>query len=290
MATLAVSPNQNLSISRRFTGFWQETAVLYHRAMLKLVRRPIALYFSLVQPMVWLLLFGQIFSSITNLPGAASAFGGISYFQFFMPAVILQTLLFGAAQSGIGIINDIDTGFLDKLLTTPINRMAILLGKILADLTRMLLQGGIIVLVAWIFGRFQSVPVTFANGLPGLVGALGVALLFGLALAGFNVFVALKTRNTETAFLIANFLTLPLLFTSSAQLPLQLLPTWLQTVAKFNPVTYAIDAMRILFNGAATVPDATNPTALVLETVVILGALTALTLTLAVRTFRKSVH
>jgi ABC-2 type transport system permease protein len=277
------------SVPRGFSGFLSEIAFLYQRSIVKLLRRPIALYFSLIQPVVWLLLFGQIFNRIAAFPGAEQAFGGQSYFQFFMPAVILQTLLFGAAQSGIGIINDMDSGFLDKLLTTPINRMAILLGKVLADLTRMLVQGGMIVLLAWIVGQFQSEKVEYVYGIPGLVGALGIALLFGLGLAGFNVFVALKTRNTESAFLVANFLTLPLLFTSSAQLPVQLLPDWLQRVARINPVTYTVDTMRFLLNGEQSVTGGT-PTSLMLKTLLILGLITALTLTLAVRGFRKSVH
>ena len=113
--------------------------------------------------------------------------------------------------------------------------------------------------------------------------ALGIAVLVGLALAGFHVFVALRTRNTETAFLIANFLTLPLLFTSSAQLPLPLLPEWLQVVARFNPITYAIEAMRLAFNGPQAVPDQDAGR-------LVLTALAALTLPLAVRSFRRAVR
>ena len=270
-------------------AFLSETFVLYQRSMKKLLRRPIALYFSLIQPVIWLLLFGQIFNRIARFPGAEGAFGGKSYFQFFVPAVILQTLLFGAAQSGIGIINDMQSGFLDKLLTTPVHRLAILLGRILGDLTRMILQGLIIVVLAWVAGQFQEDRVRYEYGLAGVLGALGVGLLFGLGLAGFNVFVALKTRNTESAFLIANFLTLPLLFTSSAQLPLTLLPGWLQAVARVNPVTYAIDSMRVLLNGPAAVPEG-EPWRLLLNTVLVLGLIAAAMLELAVRSFRRSVR
>ncbi len=266
-----------------------ETYVLFERSLKKLVRRPIFLYFSLIQPVVWLLLFGQIFNRIARFPGASAAFGGKSYFQFFMPAVILQTLLFGAGQSGIGILNDMDSGFLTKLLTTPIYRISVLLGRILGDLTRMILQGVIIVLLAWVFGQFQTPRVQYAYGVPGAIAAIGIALLFGLGLAGFNVFIALRTRNTEPTFLISNFVTLPLLFTSSAQLPLQLLPSWLHTVAQFNPVTYVVDSMRFLFNGRAAIPD-TGPGMLFLKTLVILGVIAAITLTLAVRSFRRSVR
>jgi ABC-2 type transport system permease protein len=289
MTTQAQSQPLAQPTPRSIGTFVSETGALYMRSIRKLLRRPVVLYFSLVQPLIWLLLFGQIFSRLTQFPGAAQAFGGTSYFQFFMPAVVLQTILFGAAQSGIGIITDMDSGFLDKLLTTPINRMAILLGKILGDLTRMILQGVLIILITWGIGQFQSERVSYTYGIPGIFGALGIALLFGLGLAGFNVFIALKTRNTEATFLIANFLTLPLLFTSSAQLPLQLLPNWLQTVARFNPVTYTIDAMRVLLNGQqSSVAD--TPQAVLLLAIAILSVIAAVTLTLAVRSFRRSVR
>lgn len=276
--------------SRQSIGtFLAETRALYVRALRKLIRRPVILYFSLIQPMVWLLLFGQIFNRITRFPGAAEAFGNISYFQFFMPAVVLQTILFGAGQSGIGIINDIDTGFLDKLLTTPINRMAILLGKVLGDLTRMILQSVLIIAITWGVGQFMEPRVTYTHGLVGVIGTLLIALLFGVGLAGLTVFIALRTRNTESTFLISNFLTLPLLFTSSAQLPLQLLPEWLQRVALVNPVTYAIDSMRFLLNGQMSVVAA-NPLELIAMAVAILLLIAMLTLTLAVRSFRRSVR
>jgi ABC-2 type transport system permease protein len=267
--------------------FFSETLILYQRSMKILTRRPIAIYFSLIQPVIWMLLFGQIFNRIASFN--PTAFGGKSYFQFFVPSVLLQTLLFGSAQSGIGIINDMQSGFLNKLLTTPVHRMAILLGRILGDLTRMSLQGLLIVLIAWLAGQLQEERVRYENGLLGVLAALGIALLFGLGLASLNVFIALKTRNTESTFLIANFLTLPLLFTSSAQLPVTLLPDWLQHVARFNPVTYAIDSMRVMLNGAHAVPG-TQPGPLVLRTVLILSLLATLTLTLAVRSFRRSLR
>jgi ABC-2 type transport system permease protein len=268
-------------------AFLVETLVLYQRSMKVLLRRPVAIYFSLIQPVIWMLLFGQIFNRIASFN--AAAFGGKSYFQFFVPSVLLQTLLFGAAQSGIGIINDMQSGFLNKLLTTPVHRMAILLGRILGDLTRMSLQGLLIILIAWLAGQLQEERVRYENGLIGVLGAIAISLLFGLGLASLNVFIALKTRSTESTFLIANFLTLPLLFTSSAQLPVTLLPDWLQSVARVNPVTYAIDSMRVLLNGVHAVPGA-QPGPLVVRTVFILGLLAALTMTLAVRSFRQSLR
>src|SRR5579872_4395520 len=152
MTTQSINLGVDNRIPQGAGAFLSETLVLFERSMKKLVRRPVVLYFSLIQPVIWMLLFGQVFNRIAKFPGTVNAFGGKSYFQFFVPAVVLQTLLFGAAQSGIGIINDIQSGFLGKLLTTPIHRMAILMGRILGDLTRMILQGSIIVLIAWIAG------------------------------------------------------------------------------------------------------------------------------------------
>jgi ABC-2 type transport system permease protein len=289
MTPLPDDPSLAQAIPHGAGAFVAETRVLFERSIKKLLRRPVMLYFSLIQPVLWMLLFGQIFNRIAKFPGATVAFGGKSYFQFFVPAVVLQTLLFGAGQSGIGIITDIQSGFLSKLLTTPVHRMAILLGRILGDLARMTLQGVIIVLIAWIAGMFQTDKVHYAYGLGGVVGALGIALLFGLGLAGFSVCVALKTGNTEATFLISNFFTLPLMFTSSAQLPLQLLPEWLQRVALVNPLTYAIESMRFLLNGRAAIPDA-DPWRLIPETILVLGAIAGVMLTLAVRSFRKSVR
>jgi ABC-2 type transport system permease protein len=276
-----------------FGSLVSETWTLYRRALVKLIRRPVILYFSLVQPMIWLLLFGSIFSRFAEAPGFAEAFGGQSYLAFFAPAVILQTILFGAGQSGIGLLNDLDSGYLSKLLTTPINRLAILLGKVLGDLTRMLLQGGIIIVMTFLFGiRFEDgiqFTISYYYGIPGLIGALGIALLFGLVLSGLNVAIALTTRSTEATFLIANFLTFPLLFTSSALLPQQVLPGWLQAISSFNPVTHTINALRALLYGPAIVGNNADVVATLGLAIVVLLVLCTITLTLGTRAFRRAV-
>ncbi|NJP06124.1 MAG: ABC transporter permease [Chloroflexaceae bacterium] len=275
--------------------FLHETWVLYRRAVLKLFRRPVILYFSLIQPMVWLLLFGQNFERIAQSPGMSDSFGGLSFLAFFAPAVMLQTILFGAGQSGLGLINDLDSGFLEKLLTTPINRMTILLGRVLGDMTRMMVQAVIILIAAFVGGiRFGAdgiqMTITYYYGLPGILAALGIALLFGLVLAGFNVAVALTTRNTESTFLISNFLTLPLMFTSSALLPVELLPDWLQVISSINPVTYAINALRVLLYGPAIAPSGQHVVDTVLIAVGMLSVLAAITLTVGTTRFRYVVR
>jgi ABC-2 type transport system permease protein len=265
-----------------------EAGSLYVRQIKRLSRQPTIIVFSLIQPMIWLVLFGQMFSRIVHFPGAAQQFGNVSYLQFFIPTVMLQSVLFGAGQSGVGMITDIDSGFLDKLLTTPINRLAILLGRIIGDLTRMTLQIVLVVLIGWGFGVFQTPRVSFYYGVPGVLGALAIAMLFALVLMGFNVFIALTTRSVESTFILGNFLTLPLLFTSSAQLPIALLPHWMQVIARVNPVTYTIDSMRVLLNGPAAATDHSAGVTIILALAILLG-LSAVTMAFATRRFRSAI-
>lgn len=262
-----------------------ETSVLYVRQLKRLSRQATVIFFSLIQPLIWLVLFGQMFARIVRFPGASEQFGNVSYLQFFIPTVILQSILFGSGQSGVGMITDIDSGFLDKLMTTPINRLAILLGRLLGDLTRITTQMVLVIAIGWSFGRFQDPKISFHYGVPGILGALGIAMMFALVLMALNIFIALLTRSTEATFIVGNFLTLPLLFTSSAQLPIALLPGWMQAVAHVNPVTYTIEAMRVLLNGPASASNH-NVGLVILEALGILLGLGTITMTLATRRFR----
>lgn len=265
-----------------------ETSVLYVRQMKRLSRQATVIFFSLIQPLIWLVLFGQMFGRIVRFPGAAQEFGNVSYLQFFIPTVILQSILFGSGQSGVGMITDIDSGFLDKLMTTPINRLAILLGRLLGDLTRITTQMLLVIGIGWLFGRWQDPKISFHYGVPGILGALGIAMLFALGLMALNIFIALSTRNTEATFIVSNFLTLPLLFTSSAQLPIALLPGWMQAIAHVNPVTYTIEAMRVLLNGPASAHNHNAGLAIVEALGILLGLVTVM-MALATRRFRSVV-
>ncbi|MGE5263115.1 MAG: ABC transporter permease, partial [Acidobacteriota bacterium] len=253
-----------------------ETWELYKRALLKLMRRPIVLYFSLLQPAIWLLLFGQIFSRMVTLPGASSTFGTSNYMAFFAPGVIMMTMLFGAGQTGLGLIQDMDSGFLDKLLTTPINRFAILLGKMGGDLTRMVMQSLLVVLIAVAAG------VHIHTGLLGVFFIVVISGMFGMALAGINTMIALYTRNTEATFLLGNFVNLPLMFTSTAMMPKSFLPDWMQKIVVINPITYGIEGMR----GLITTGFDPNK---VFPAVIILGSIAAVSIIGATLMFRRRV-
>jgi ABC-2 type transport system permease protein len=265
-----------------------ESYVLYVRAVKRLMRQPTVIFFSLIQPLIWLVLFGQMFSRIVRFPNAAEEFGNVSYLQFFIPTVILQSILFGSGQSGVAMVTDIDSGFLDKLMTTPINRLAILLGRLLGDLTRITVQMLLVIIIGYVFGQFQDPRIDFHYGIAGILGALIIAMMFALVLMALNIFIALSTRNTEATFIVSNFLTLPLLFTSSAQLPIALLPGWMQAVARVNPVTYAIESMRIMLNGPASAPNGDAGWEIVKAALILLG-LGAVTMWFATSRFRRAV-
>jgi ABC-2 type transport system permease protein len=274
------------AMPRGLPKLMSETAVLYVRAIKRLSRQSTVIFFSLIQPLIWLVLFGQMFARIAR--GSSQAFGHVSYLQFFIPTVILQSILFGSGQSGVGMITDIDSGFLDKLMTTPINRLAILLGRLLGDLTRITVQMVLVVVIGWIIGQWQDPKISFYYSVPGILGALGIAMMFALVLMALNIFIALWTRSTEATFIVSNFLTLPLLFTSSAQLPISLLPGWMQKIAHINPVTYTIEAMRALLNGPAAT-HSHNTGIAIPEAMAILVGLGVVTMTLATSRFRSVV-
>src|SRR5207249_1090466 len=128
--------------------FVSEVNAIASRWIKKTLRRPPFLFFSLVQPIVWFVLFTAAFAKIADIPGFASTTGTTSYLTFFSGAVIIQTVLASAMQSGVGFVTDMESGFLDKLKVAPIHRSSILLGKLLSDGARILLQTTVILILA----------------------------------------------------------------------------------------------------------------------------------------------
>ncbi|HKZ98204.1 MAG TPA: ABC transporter permease [Thermoplasmata archaeon] len=217
--------------------FVRETQQTFLRWIKKTLRRPPFLFFALVQPIVWFVLFAQSFSSIANIPGFAAMTGTSSYVTFFSTAVIIQTIISSAMQSGMGMVQDMESGFLDRMRVAPIHRSSILLGKILSDAFRIVIQTLIIFGIAVLFG------VTVATGVPGFLLLVLIAALFGIAWSGISNVIALGTKNSESTMMISIITSFPLLFLSTAMLPKPLLPEWVQAVAVYNPLTYIADAL-----------------------------------------------
>ena len=213
-----------------------DTRYLFVRYLKKLIRNPILLFFSLVQPIIFLLLFTQLFERFANLPG----FPAESYLIFATPGILLQNAFGSALQSGNSVVADMDSGYLQKMLVTPVSRYAILLGRLTSDAFRVLIQSTIIMFLAFLLGARP------ATGILGALLMLATIAFFGLAWSGISLAIGLKTRSSETVFAFGGFLTFPLLFMSTALTPLDFMPDWIQIVSQFNPISYTVDAVRVL--------------------------------------------
>jgi len=211
---------------------------LFVRSLKKLLRNPILLFFSLFQPIIFLLLFTQLFSRFALIPG----FPTKSYTVFAVAGIVLQNGFSSAFQSGTAMVDDLRSGFLVKMLATPVSRPAILLGRISTDVFRVVIQSTIILVLAYLVDS-RSFPTT---GIPGYILILVTIAFFGLAWSGISLSIGLKTRSAETVFGIAGSLTFPLLFMSTALVPAALLPDWMGTVSRFNPISITVDALRAI--------------------------------------------
>src|SRR2546421_6769085 len=206
---------------------------MFLRWMKKLVRNPILLFFSLFQPIIFLLLFTQLFSSFGVLLG-------VNYTLFATAGIVLQNAFSSAFQSGTAIVDDIKSGFLAKILATPASRASILLGRLLSDAFRVFAQSLIILVLAYGLGVFP------ATGILGYILILVTVAFFGLAWSGISLALGLRTKSAETVFGIAGTLTFPLLFMSTELMDKRLMPEWMKSVSAYNPISFAVNAIRDL--------------------------------------------
>src|SRR3989442_1213196 len=168
---------------------FNDTRHLFVRSLKKLIRNPILIFFSLFQPIIFLLLFTQLFSKFAQAPGLFPA--GVSYLAYATPGILLQNGFSSALQSGTSIVDDINSGFLQKMLVTPVSRAAILLGRLTADAFRVTVQSIIIILLAYAIG------FSVATGLLGILAILGIVAFFGLAWSGISLALGLRTRSAD---------------------------------------------------------------------------------------------
>lgn len=217
-----------------------ETFYIALRELKKYFRQRTRMITTVIQPFIWLALMGNTMSGLTSNPMAMQFLGTGNYLTFMTPGVILMTLIFTSIFSGTTIVWDRRIGYLDKLLAAPINRASIPYGKMLAASVQGLIQAGIIVVIATIFG------VRFKTGIAGIILVLLIGALISLILAGLSLIMAARIKTIETLMAMVNLITMPLMFSSSALFPVQVMPKWLQTIAKVNPITYAVNPMRTL--------------------------------------------
>ncbi|MFA9503442.1 ABC transporter permease [Natrinema sp. H-ect1] len=234
--TPASSARPDARAGNTFVG---DVWVNFKRWNRKAVRNPFVLVVSLVQPIIFLVLFTEVFG---NVAGSAVNRGipGISYETYLVPAIAIQVALAAAITSGVGLVNDIENGMFEKVLVTPMNRTAVFVGKTAAEVFRIAVQ------IAIILGLGILLGAEIVTGVVGALGIIAVGVLFSLWFVAFSNALAILTRDQESTIIGANLLQFPLLFLSSAFLPLTALPDWIRTFARFNPVTYGVDAARSL--------------------------------------------
>ena len=201
-----------------------------------LLRQPWFIATSIVQPVIWLLLFGQLFRNVTEIPGFTAAGG--SYLDYLTPGVLVMTALFSCGWSGMGIIEDLDRAIMDRFLISPVHRSSLISGRTIYELVSLLIQAAIIGGLAWLLGAH------FAGGLIGFAALTACAMLVGAAFASISQAMGLVLRQRESVIGINVLLVLPLSFLSAAFLPLDLVPGWIRTVAAYNPVNWAVEAWR----------------------------------------------
>jgi ABC-2 type transport system permease protein len=250
------------------------TATLTHarlltgRSLRTLSRQPAYLLFTLVQPMVWLLLFGQLFRRVAELPG----FGG-DYLDYLTPGVVVMTAMMSAGWSGTGIVQDMERGVMDRTLTSPVRRFALVSGGLAY-------QGIVTVVQSLImFATGLLAGARYPGGYLGLLVVLVCAVLVALVFAGLSNTVALLVHQQEALIAVSQFLVLPLAFLSSVMMAPELMPDWVGRVARFNPVDWAAVASREALTAA---PD----WGLVAGRVALLAALAVAMAGLAARAYR----
>ena len=220
------------ALLRRFVG---DTFAIVAIEADKLRRDPTEIFTRAVQPALWLLVFGQVFTRTRAIPT-----GTLSYLDFMAPGVLAQSVLFTAIFYGIAVIWERDLGIVHKLLVSPAPRGALVFGKAAAAGVRALTQAVIIVLLTLLLGvQVRLAPAT-------LFGVGAVVVLGGALFSTLSFVIACLVKTRERFMGIGQVITMPLFFASNAIYPLALMPRWLRTISQYNPLTYLVDALREL--------------------------------------------
>jgi ABC-2 type transport system permease protein len=188
-----------------------------------------------VQPVLWLLIFGEVLAQIRAIPT-----GQMSYMDFMTPGILAQSVLFIAIFYGIAVIWERDLGILHKMLASPAPRAALVLGKALSAGERGLSQAVIIYLLALLLG------VNVNWTISAVLGVLLVVILGSALFSTFSLIIACLVRTRERFMGVGQLLTMPLFFASNAIYPISIMPSWLQAISQVNPLTYEVDALRSL--------------------------------------------
>ena len=248
----------------------RDTGLIYRRSLMLTLRNPVWVFVGMTQPVFFLVLFAPL------LEGASVAAGGsgANAYNVFVPGLLVYLALFTTAFVGFSLIAEMRAGVIERMRVTPVSRLAMLLGRSLRDVTILVAQALLLVLVA--------IPFGLSIDPQGLVVTMLLVALIGLFLSPLSYALGLITKDEESFAPIIQLALLPILLLSGVLLPLAFAPDWLQTLARLNPLSYAVEAARALFNGQFSEP-------VVLTGVVLMAVLAMLALWLGSRAFGRSV-
>jgi ABC-2 type transport system permease protein len=252
-------------------SFVQKTLVIAELEVRKLRHDPTELLIRAVQPALWLVIFGEVFTRVPVIPT-----GQTPYLDFIAPGILAQSSLFIAIFSGMTIIWERDLGIVHKFLVSPTPREALALGKALAGGVRALSQAVVIYVLALVLGvKMNWNPL-------GLLGVLALVLLAAACFCAFSLIIAFLVKTRERFMGIGQLLTMPFFFASNAIYPISIMPKWLQVIAHGNPLTYEVDALRALM-----LPNWTSTYGLGMDFGVLLFA-TAVLVTIAAQLYPRA--
>ncbi|MGE5290688.1 MAG: ABC transporter permease [Micromonosporaceae bacterium] len=266
------APGRRGSALHRVRWSVVDTLTITQRNLIVWRRVPAFLVFTLVQPVMFTLLFRYVF-------GGAIPVRTVGYVNYLMPGIIGQTAAFGSFATAIALAREIQKGVLDRFRSMPMARSAVLTGRLAADTIRMLVTILVIVAVGYAVG------FRFSNGIGPAIGMVALALLFGLTVCCVSAYIGLAIKDEESVQAFGLIWVFPLTFVSSAFVPIATMPGWLQAFANNQPVTIVIDTMRYLALGP--VPGATSLQPHLWQSLAWLAGTLAVFGPLAVRAYRR---
>ncbi|MFG1780491.1 ABC transporter permease [Micromonospora sp. NPDC049051] len=215
-----------------------QSAYIARRHILHTFRQPWLIAINLVQPFLWLLLFSGTFRRIADIPG----FGSDNYAQFFLPGLIVMTVLLASGWNGLSLLADMERGTLDRLLASPVRPIALIIGPLVQQVVNAVIPTAILLVVGYGLG------VRFHGGVLGVVVMILALAGVACALAALSSTVALIVGREESLIAMVNFIVMPLTFLSSAFMPKDLVPGWVAAAIAANPVNWAVELCRDSFN------------------------------------------
>jgi ABC-2 type transport system permease protein/oleandomycin transport system permease protein len=213
-----------------------DTLVLARRSLLRIPRQPDLLVGFTVQPIMFVLLFVYVFGGAISTPG-------VSYVDYLIPGIIIQSMCFGGFVTALGLAEDLKKGLIDRFRSLPMSRAAVLTGRTLADLVTNSFQLVVMLVVGFAVG------FRFGTSALEVVGGIALALLVGYAFSWVFALIGLVASSPEAANAYGFVILFPVTFVSSAFVPVESMPSWLQPIAEHNPFTYMVNAARALFIG-----------------------------------------